>query len=533
MTDGITEATESAGKPLTAATVTFTNGMEADVSTRDVIDYVKSYNGAGTGYDLLEVTPIVAGFARLDVNLNAIDSAEEFDFSGELVPILVSDGIDRLRHDVPYFVMFEYDEDGNPLREAIEAPLWTCDLDALQAERPEEWEVMQVSLQLADETLTAADNPVIVIEHEDGTEERRGLSEFGLDPENLFAFYSQEANREVTLGDLLGGLTVMHASIAVAHRMIEQRKKEQGGTLPPLTAIRPINHLVPVAKDSHYLTDPDAFSGLKLDVGKRRGQTFITFALTAPEGTMRAIDGEPLQLDYTDRMIISAVASLKEAARNQTGQPVVSAYEILEEMGFSHPKPERCAEVDQRIKTLMAVGVEIDCTEELNRRGISGKYVIRGHLIEATAAEYTDQDGKATVRYRLTDDPPTYKHAKEINQVVVHPSRLLHLTPIKADGTEVRKASTDRQLVIRNYLLERIYSLMNRKSQISDTILYATLCEKAGVRKGNRDAKKAVADSAENYLRALKKEGVIQDFQVKRTGRQHAKESVTVIVKRP
>ena len=312
--------------------------------------------------------------------------------------------------------------------------------------------------------------------------------------------------------------------------------------MPPLTSIKPRTHYIPIGKDSQFLTDPALFEpgGLSLDVGRKKGQTYIQFALTAPEGVLRTADGKPFHLDRTDKDIISAVVSLKEAAEAGASAAVVNSYNILVEMGVDRPEPNRCADIDMRVKRMTSTPVHLDLSAEARERKMVSadtgeavdRYVISNiSLIPAIVHEMTDERGNVVIRYELTDYPPTYKHAKDTKQVARHPSKLLHLAPVKESGEKIRRASTERQINIKNYLLERIFSTKSKKSSISSTIRYDTLCTIVGIDPDNRSAKKRVADYAEAYLRALQSEGVILDFRIRQEGRRHTKTAVEVFVK--
>lgn len=319
------------------------------------------------------------------------------------------------------------------------------------------------------------------------------------------------------------------------------RSPSEGATLdvPQVTAIRPRTHVAPNSKVTHSLTDPDVFEkgGISLDVGRKHGQTVIDFALSVEDGSVKL----SREIDAVDRGIISAVSTLKEAAIRETGEPVISAFNICEAMGVDHPEPQRQADIDRRMARLMSTTARIDFTEQAKQRKLINpetglpfeKAVITRHLIEAVMFEGVDAGGNKFVRYRLTADPPTYEHAKAVNQVVTYPQRMLTLQPIKQDGTAYRRSSTERQTILKQAVLERVYTLKSKKSRMSNTVLYDTLCEVAGVDPSKRDARKNVADFTEAYLRALKNEGVIYDFQTHVEGRSHKRTGVDVFVKKP
>lgn len=349
--------------------------------------------------------------------------------------------------------------------------------------------------------------------------------------------------RKVDAGFVFVGLAALDAPDSEAQLLRElldqspMHGASDGG--PSLTKIKPPIHYWPNAKDSNTLTDPDLFEagGLTLDVGRRRGQMFVHFDLTMDEG----YGPSSIDIDRADRQIISAVSTLKEAARRETGEPVISAYNICEAMGLMHPEAEAQAEVDRRMSRLMSTVARIDFSEEAKKRKLINpdtglpfeSAVLTRHLVEAQRFEGVDEGGNHYVRYKLLADPPTHEHAKLIGQEVTWPQRMQELPALKPDGTAYRRSSTGRQIAIKHEVLARTYSLMNHKSNQSGTILYDTLCRTVGVDPKNRSAKKSVVDFAEGFLRALEAEGVIKDFQPFKEGSSQKKVGVEVFVQQP
>lgn len=313
---------------------------------------------------------------------------------------------------------------------------------------------------------------------------------------------------------------------------------EVANVAPALTKVTPRTTYWPTDKATHSLTDPDVFTegGWPLEVGRKKGQMTINFSLAYDAGIVTT----SRELDSVDREVVSAVTSLREAARRGTGEPVVSAYTIAKTMGIPNPDKEQCRDIDARMRDLMSVTCTIDFTEEAQKRKLVNpetgqlftKAKIVRHVVPADLFEGVDENGNEYVRYRLASDPPTYEHAKLIGQVVTWPQRVERLAPLREDGTRYRRHNTDRQRAVKKAILERVYSLKNRKSHYSNVILYQTLCEATGVDPDNRSVKKRVVDFTEAYLRALQRDGVIVDFQPETEGSSHAKTGVRVFVKR-
>lgn len=217
-----------------AGWITFKDGEEADVPAQAVTDYIASHRGL-LGDDVLEETPMGGGLVRLDVHLEAIQYPSEFAFEEKTtIPVAIGNALDGLRADVPYFVLFEAGEDGEFVGSPLDAELFTCEADALQTGRPDEWRIGEISLTL-DGTPVTADTQALRETLEDGTEVIRTIGDFGLDPDKLVGFRDVATGKPMTLHTLLGGLLILRASVGVATQILElKRAREQEAQAIPL-----------------------------------------------------------------------------------------------------------------------------------------------------------------------------------------------------------------------------------------------------------------------------------------------------------
>ena len=204
--------------------ITFNDGEEAAVPTRDVIAYIGGGRKDFLNDNVIEASHMGGGLVRLDVHLEAVENNPIFTFSeGTNIPIALGDALDGLRADIPYFALFERDESGESVGNTLEVNLWACELDALQTDRPGEWELEQIKLTRDNGEPATADMPTLYRTLEDGTEEVLTLGDFGLDPSRLVAFHDTTTGRHLTLGDMLGGLLILRASVGVAMQIRERR----------------------------------------------------------------------------------------------------------------------------------------------------------------------------------------------------------------------------------------------------------------------------------------------------------------------
>lgn len=366
----------------------------------------------------------------------------------------------------------------------------------------------------------------------------------GWTPQLAIAPMQKEDGMAVNLGELLLSLAVQDAieaghddMAALLAGITIEGAQEKRETLPPLNSVKPRTRYWPNAKDSNVLTDPLLFEegGLTLDVSRgRKGKVFTQLELFAPEGH----DGEKPSITFYDRDLISLIASIRQESEKVTGQPVVSLSRVCELL-YKNKKPETLAEVEAQMDALIVIPYRQDVTEEARARKLinpetgrpfTDKVIITGPLIPGIKFEGVDDRGNRTVRYRLYADPPTYEHAKLVGQVITWDENLYDLKPIREDGTLYKRSNTKRQQAIKSALLARVFSLKNKRSNISGTIIYDNLCREVEVDPAKRDARKNLVDFVEAYLRALAKAGVIVDFQPRVVGSQHKRISVDVFV---
>lgn len=303
--------------------------------------------------------------------------------------------------------------------------------------------------------------------------------------------------------------------------------------LPKMEQIRPYRHYAPNAKTTEVLTKPVLFDGIAtLDVGKRKGQLSIDFGLEWSDGEEPANIDISQPIDREDVRVIASVVTLKNA-----GNVTVSPFQIAETMGYGMPTVELQEEIHERVMKLRNIDGRIDWTAQARRYGINNPETgkpfehaeITGHLIDCAVFDGTDTDGNRYIRYQLLSDPITYQHAHQIGQVIDYPQRLLGVKPISEAGVR-RKRVTREQTQVADSVLWFVYSLLNPKNSLGESIRYETLFERAGVDATHYKRRQRLVVFVNDYLRALQAEGVIRGFEVYAPGTSHKPVSVRVIV---
>lgn len=301
---------------------------------------------------------------------------------------------------------------------------------------------------------------------------------------------------------------------------------------PKMEQIKPYRHYTPNARTTEALTTPAFFNGTAaINVGKRKGQLTIDFDLSWSDGEAPASIDLSQPIDKEDVRVIASVVTLKKA-----GNVTVSPFQIAETMGYGMPTAELQAEIHDRVMKLRNIDGHIDWTAQARYYHINNpetgkpweRAEITGHLIDCTVFDGTDTDGNRHIRYQLLSDPITYQHAHQLGQVVDYPQRLLGLKPVNESGKR-RGRVTREQTQIADSVLWYVYSVLNPKNSLSESIRYDTLFERAGVDVSHYKKRQRAVVFVNDYLRALQQEGIIGGFSVYAPGTSHKPVSVRIV----
>lgn len=299
-----------------------------------------------------------------------------------------------------------------------------------------------------------------------------------------------------------------------------------------IEAIRPTAHIVSNSKPALVLDNPSLYDsdGAALNVGskKRRGaQLQIQFKLENDEG----LSWQPSREDVA---VLDAIQTLKGG-----GNTVITPWQIVENMGYN-PTPKLVDEIHDRVLHLMGTLGTIDWSQQAKDWGIVDKETglpleeakIIGQLAQLTVLDTTDAGGNRSIRYRIDGDTLTYQHANEVNQVIRYPPELLEMKPIDIDG-KVRMRSTRDQKRIQRAVLRWVYMLKGSNgSRMADSIHYEKLWAYEGYAPKNDSARKRAVTHTHDVLRALKADGLIEDFEPVFEGRAGKQTQVRLIVGR-
>lgn len=336
------------------------------------------------------------------------------------------------------------------------------------------------------------------------------------------------ANQATDKGDKELASEILMARYRLPSNPIEADAKRDAVELPRMDTIKPRSHVQPISKLSQKITEV-GLTGDKFNLivsGKNEAKAFTCISL------VYAGDEMTLSRSITayDRIVHNAVATLWNA-----GNRTITVAQVYRAMTGSKAKKiteAQLARVEESLDKQRLTLVSLDFSEEL--RGRTGEYdgeqitadkaKAETYMLNATKTFVDTTNGRRAVGYIINEAPVLYWHAKITKQIITYPQRLLEETSKKIGNKE-----TD--LLIRDYLLQRIKPMGRKGSKVPKQIKFKTVYDNIGASVGtNRAEVKRLNDRIKRCLDALKDLGVILKYEEYKDGRNHKLVGVTVEV---
>ena len=224
-----------------------------------------------------------------------------------------------------------------------------------------------------------------------------------------------------------------------------------------------------------------------------------------------------------DREIHNAVATLASAG-NEFINPSMIFQLISGNSGNTNISPETRKEILRSIDKMMVTLVTIDASAEVGTHMITKHTgIYKGPLIPAERVEIMELNGqKVTDCIHLLKNPPLYDYARDKNQIGSIDIKMLD-TPL---------SNTKENIEIKGYLLRRIASIKNSKSNMSDTIRYDTLYKYLQIKAPNKNALYRQYQEVRNKVKKLLdfwiKMGLISSYREEKEGKSIAKVTISI-----
>ena len=184
------------------------------------------------------------------------------------------------------------------------------------------------------------------------------------------------------------------------------------------------------------------------------------------------LEGENLKITKTlqpfDRRVYQACAALFGA-----GNTVISLSSIYRYMGFrGRGGGNDIEKIRLSIKKMMTAQITLDNDLEIQTNKKYKKFSYFGALLPVEMGELYDINGAITeAAIRILREPPLFTFARERQQITTIPLKLLQ-SPV---------SKTDANILLDDYLIERIKREKNKNNTKSCRILYSTLFKRLGI----------------------------------------------------
>lgn len=227
-----------------------------------------------------------------------------------------------------------------------------------------------------------------------------------------------------------------------------------------------------------------------------------------------ALEGQVKGLQITKRLLIydkcvyMAISALFNAGNN-----IVTLSQIYYAMGYTgRPGKKDLNKINQSITKMMTAHIFFDNEQESQAYKNYPHFKYDGSLLPAERGTYIVNGQLAEAAIKVFREPPLITFAKQRRQITTIDVKLLQ-SPI---------SKTDMNLVINDYLIERISRAKNGKKK-SCRILFKTLYEHARIAdrpKTNteKQAKKRTPEKVQKYLEFYQSQGFIKRFTVEPDG---------------
>ena len=327
--------------------------------------------------------------------------------------------------------------------------------------------------------------------------------------------------------------------------LIEKKKKEimqwllslgqKGEQIINATTTRASSYTFGTTKVEGLAFDPErnpaiysALVPVRIDVSRRKSQRkkietlfYIDFKELKQRGV--SIDYEYLLTPY-DREIHNAVATLASAGNEYINPSMI--FQLLSgNTGTTNDmSPETRKSILRSIDIMMATLVTIDASAEISSKMITKTTgIYKGALIPAERVEIMELNGqKVTDCIHLLRTPPLYDYARDKNQIGTIDIKMLD-TPL---------SNTKENIELKGYLLKRIASIKNAKSNMSDTIRYDTLYKYLQIKAPNKNALYRQFQDVRNKVKKLLdfwiKMGLISSYEEEKEGKSIAKVTISI-----
>lgn len=202
------------------------------------------------------------------------------------------------------------------------------------------------------------------------------------------------------------------------------------------------------------------------------------------------------QLTYFDRAVANAVYSIYLTGATHFTPGMVFRAMNGESESVRMTSKDMQDKIDESIQRLMRTLITIDATNENAEKDEKNKrlpFIIKGNLVYAVYAR-AEINGKKVSGYKFVYKPPLLQYSEWKKRINSYDINVLD-TPLQ---------TSEENIILKNYLLERVLGAINESSKLQDIILYDTVYKILNVEAKNevtlRAKKRDIRNKVKNVL---------------------------------
>lgn len=313
-------------------------------------------------------------------------------------------------------------------------------------------------------------------------------------------------------------LSIIEKSIKDSRRILAKVKKsfsntgkDSVSTVVKAVATRASEFFAPVDKISQSLFHPQKsstfYDNLKVivEVGQKGGKPVKTFVSINVDELQGVTLSNGVMVDPFNRAIHNIAVSLYAVGNKHITPRMI--YHAMNGYQREREVPAGLYEaIIESMRKLIRTFIKIDATEEADKFGLD-TLRLENYLLPAkiTAVAINGQEVEA---FSFMDEPPLYTYASKKKQISRCDIGMLAAAEL---------SMTPENVVIRDYLIEKVTTFKSKKSKLLNVIRYDTLYEYLGLTAPNDNAlrkkKSDIRAKVRNILTVWARTGFIKKYE--------------------
>lgn len=279
---------------------------------------------------------------------------------------------------------------------------------------------------------------------------------------------------------------------------------------PARTRVVPNIKLIKVlAKQSaevyHELLDGESRNIVEKKNHKKHGKIVTTYTIANADG----YDGTD-PLNESDRAVLSACISEFEASNKYTTIAI-----LLRSLTGKVGGSDGAVYANQRewilnsLHKLMSTIITVDLADTNEKLNYVGADEVTGAILPCKYVTTTVNGQPVKDVIYFLDESPIMKIAKDRNQILRYDTELLDVPNLR---------NTPLVITLKNYVINRVMEIKAHFKQLTPTLTFADIFEKARITDASRKAKMDARETVKIFFNHLQAKGVIKSFEFVKKG---------------